>query len=600
MQPSARPVTAALLIFALSAATFAQSPTPAKAKPRKKPAAADPVREEVKQLHDLVAAQQQQLEAQHQQLDDLKGQLQQVLSATRQTNAAAAAAQSKAESAAAEAAQQEQAVVTLHSDVADLKQTSSSTALSLQETQKSVASLQNPLALHYRGIDITPGGFLSADMVWRRAALGSDISTPLNSIPFAGSSATDLSEFFASGRASRLSLLAQGQLASIRLTGYVESDFLSSGITSNSNATNSYTLRLRQGFAQAAFNNGWTVTGGQTWSLVTETRVGTDNRSELIPMTVDTNYNAGFSDARQFGFRAERNFSNRFWLAFSAENAEATLTAHGNTQNFLIGSAGTSSGAYNPSATYSFNKLPDFIAKAVYQPGAVHLELFGLVSTFRDRVFPGANLTTPTAAGAFNNTSVGKGVGGNARVSLINKHLDIAGHFLGGTGIGRYGVGSLADATVRPYGVLVPIRNYQVLGTIEYRGKKLDVYAYGGGEYDQRTAFVSGGKGEGYGSSLLSNAGCYTETVPGTPVSGQFPTSSSGFLPGALVNCSGDTRTLLEGTLGFWYRFYKGPKGTIQLGPQFSYVDRTAWAGVGGSPNAVEPMIFTSVRYFLP
>ena len=153
---------------------------------------------------------------------------------------------------------------------------------------------------------------------------------------------------------------------------------------------------------------------------------------------------------------------------------------------------------------------------------------------------------------------------------------------------------------MRPDGVLVPIRNYQVLGTIEYRGKKLDVYAYGGGEYDQRTAFVSGGKGEGYGSSLLSNAGCYTETVPGTPVSGQFPTSSSGFLPGALVNCSGDTRTLLEGTLGFWYRFYKGPKGTIQLGPQFSYVDRTAWAGVGGSPNAVEPMIFTSVRYFLP
>lgn len=113
MQPSARPLTAAFLIFALSAATFAQSSTPApskaKAKPRKKPVATDTVRDEVKQLHDLVAAQQQQLEAQHQQVDDLRSQLQQLIAVTQQANANAQKVQGSADEAQSTAAQAQRA-----------------------------------------------------------------------------------------------------------------------------------------------------------------------------------------------------------------------------------------------------------------------------------------------------------------------------------------------------------------------------------------------------------------------------------------------------------------------------------------------------------
>jgi hypothetical protein len=555
---------------------------------------------EVQQLKELVQAQQQQINQQGQQVDQLRTQLQQVVDATQQANAAAASAQSKADTAAAQASGQDQALVAIHEDISGVKQSSSSTALALQETQKNVAALENPISILYKGITLTPGGFMSADTVWRRTGLASDLATPLNSIPYEGSSSSKLSEFFASGRATRLALLAEGDLKNAKLSGYVESDFLSAGTTSTSNSTNSYTLRLRQGWAQAALNNGWTFTGGQMWTLVAETRNGVDNRSEAIPLTIDTSYNAGFSNPRQFGFRASKDFSNKLWLAFSAENAQTLLTAHGNTQDFVLGAAGTSSGAYNPGSTYSYNKLPDFIGKAVFQPGPVHLEVFGLVSTFRDRLFPDANLTTPSAKGAYNDTSIGKGIGANARVSLANKHLDLAAHFLGGSGTGRYGTSQLADVTVRPDGVLVPIRNYQTLGTVEYRGRKLDLYAYAGGEYDERTAFLSGGKGEGYGSPLFSNAGCSTEIVPGTPVAGQYPTSTSGFLPGTLTNCTGDTRSIIEGTFGFWYRFYKGPRGTIQWGPQLSYVDRNSWSGAGRTPNAVEPMVFTSFRYYLP
>ena len=47
----------------------------------------------------------------------------------------------------------------------------------------------------------------------------------------------------------------------------------------------------------------------------------------------------------------------------------------------------------------------------------------------------------------------------------IAKHYDIGLHFLGGNGIGRYGTAGLADVVARPDGVVVPVRNYQMLGT---------------------------------------------------------------------------------------------------------------------------------------
>src|SRR5713101_5916743 len=89
--------------------------------------------------------------------------------------------------------------------------------------------------------------------------------------------------------------------------------------SSNNNQSNSYTQRQRQAWGQAAFSNGWTLTGGQMLSLVAETKKGVDNRSEALPMTIDPQYTVGFSWARQFGFRVSKNFGNRFWLAASLE-----------------------------------------------------------------------------------------------------------------------------------------------------------------------------------------------------------------------------------------------------------------------------------------
>jgi len=593
------------------------------AKPKKaKPAEAKITAADVQALRDAIASQQAALQQQQQQLQELREELHKKDQAVQQAQSAATDAAGKADAAQAQASQDQQAVTSLKSDVTDLKGGMASTVMTLQETQKSVKeSTESPLALHFKGITITPGGFLAAESVRRSRALGADVNTPMNSVTMPGASASALSEFYGSGRQSRISMLAEGRLSSAKLSGYIESDFLSAGITSNNNQSNSYTLRQRQAWGQAAFDNGFTFTGGQMWSLLTETKHGVDNRTEALPMTIDAQYTVGFSWARQFGLRVSKNFNNKVWLAVSMENAQATLTAHNNTANFLLGSAGAGGGLYNsavttcstnssgvttctPAAAYSFNPSPDVVAKLAFEPGFGHYEVFGVYSRFRDRVFPCEDIATttvcgstttpgPNATAAYNSSRNGGGIGANARWSFAKKRLDFGLHGMGGSGIGRYGTATLADTTVHADGSLYLLRGLQGLSTLEWHGPKLDIYLNAGAEYAARAASFDPVtlKLVGYGANTFSNSGCSTETGP--PV-------GNGFAPGSLSSCTADTRALIEGTAGFWYRFYQGPKGRFQFGTQYSYISRNAWSGSGGEPHGIDGMVFTSFRYYLP
>jgi len=601
-------VMAFALSLTLSAfAAQAQQSATAKSTPKKPTLKTDPaVTAQLNELKQAMDAQQQQIRQLSDQIQTRDEQIQQLQQRLDQSQGTATQAESKADAAASQAADQQQTVTTLKSDVTDLKNNATNSALSLQETQKSIQDMGSPLAIHYKGITITPGGYFAAETVWRQHALGADINTPFNSIPMPGSAQDRMGEFFGSARQSRIALLGEGKLNTAKLTGYLEADFLSAGVTSNNNESNSYTLRQRQFWGQAALSDGFSFTVGQMWSLVTETKKGLDNRTEAPPITIDPQYNVGFSWARQYGFRVTKNFANKFWLGASVENPQTLFSASGQAQNFLLGSAGVSGGLYNPSATYSFNSSPDFVFKAAAEPGFGHYEVFGVVRRFRDRVYPNATATTPSAMGAFNFATVTAGIGANARVSLFKKHLDVGAHFLGGDGMGRYGSSTLPDVTVNPDGTLVPLKSAQGLGTVEFHNAKLDVYLNAGAEFVGRHFLLnSAGKTVGYGSPTADNSGCYTETVPGTPTSGQFPTSSSGFLPGSLSNCAANTRNVIEGTIGFWYRFYKGPKGTVQWGPQYSYFVRNTWSGLAGAsalgqPRGIENIFETSFRYILP
>jgi hypothetical protein len=308
-------------------------------------------------------------------------------------------------------------------------------------------------------------------------------------------------------------------------------------------------------------------------------------------MVIDAAYTVGFSWARQYGFRVSKNFNNKLWIAASLENPQTTLTAHNAAANFNFGEAGVGGGLYNLNANYAFNKAPDFVFKIAAEPGFGHYEIFGVLSQFRDRVYPNATATPASAAGAYNSSRTGGGIGANARASLANKHLDIGVHFLGGNGIGRYGATGLSDATVHPNGQLALLRSYQGLGTIEWHSAKFDVYGNAGGEYVSRFYMPNASGTEvGYGSPTYNNSGCLTETVPG----------SGGLTPGTAANCNADTRNMIEGSLGFWYKPYSGSMGRVQFGPQYSYIVRNTWSGVGGTPHTIENMILTSFRYYIP
>jgi hypothetical protein len=594
---------ALVLVFAFTASALAapapQSASGSTAKKKKASSSTSSISAQLDRMQQAIDAQQKQIEELRQQVSSKDQAVQQMQQKLDQSQSAAAEAQTKADAAASQTAQQAQTVNQLSNDVTDIKQNSTNAALSLQETQKTINELQSPLAIHFKGVTITPGGFLAAETVWRQRGVGGDINTPFTSIPFGGASNSNLSEFFGSGRQSRISMLTEGKLKSAKLSGYVEADFLSAGVTSNNNQSNSYTLRQRQLYGQAALDNGWTFTGGQMWSLITETKKGLDNRSEALPMTIDPQYTVGFSWARQYGFRVTKNFGNKYWLGFAVENSQETLTAHNASSNFVVGQLGNAGGLYNAfNGSYSYNPSPDLVFKLAAEPGFGHYELFGIYSRFRDRAFPCATTATtgvcggvtgPSAALAYNDSRNGGGFGANARWSVAQKHVDIGLHAFGGDGTGRYGTSGLADVTVRPNGTLAPIRNYQGLATLEFHYPKFDVYLNAGSEYDQRTYFL-GTKQVGYGAPGFVNSGCGTELAP----------AAGGFAPTAPGNCIGDVRNTIEGTLGFWYRLYNGSKGRLQFGPQYSYVVKNSWSGTPGEPHAVDNMILTSFRYYLP
>jgi hypothetical protein len=602
-----------------------------------------PVEDQVQQLRDLVLSQSKELQAtreqlkqQQQKMQELEDQLKSSSSSNTKPAVPAAPAVSSSISAAPVAAPAMAAASPAPAASASGSSSSSanaggaapiaasvSSAQTMEEPQK--PSSEPPTTLHFRGINITPGGFLAAETVWRTRALASDVNTPFNSITMPGASQSTTSEFFGSGRQSRLSMLATGRLKSALLSGYYEADFLSAAVTSNNNESNSYSLRQRQVWGQAAFDNGWSFTGGQMWSLLTETRHGMDNRTEATPLTIDANYSVGFTWARQYGLRLVKNFGNKVWLGVSAENSQATVTTHNNAANFLVGSAGASGGLYNaaistcstsstgvttcsPISTYSFNPSPDVIAKAVFEPGFGHYEVFGLFDRFRDRVFPCAEAsaafpcangkTSPTTALAYDPSINGGGVGANARWSFINKRFDFGLHGFGGSGIGRYASGGLPDASINGNGTFHLVKELQGLATIEIHAPRTDFYFNTGAEYAARTASYDpiSGKVVGYGAPSFSNTGCYSETLPA---------NGTGFLPGSLSSCTSDTRVLIEGTFGFWYRAYDGStervnRGRIQFGPQFSYVERNTWSGGGLEPHGLDAMLFTSFRYYLP
>jgi hypothetical protein len=576
---------------------------------------------QIRELREQMLSQQAQIDALKQANADKDARLAEAQQSAQSAQASAAAATAKADTLTSTVSANTDAVTALSSSVTDLKSTNVGLAQTISDTKKNLSdAMESPLSIHYKGVQITPVAFFAFEGVNRTRSINSDINTPFNSTPYSGAAQAHTSELNFSGRQSRIGGLFEGNTGPFKLSGYVEADFLSAGATSNSNESNSYTLRQRQIWGQAATTGGFKVTGGQMWSLVTETKHSTDNRTENLPMTVDAQYQVGFSWERQPSIRFQQSFHNGFTAALSAEQAQIIYSATNANANFFIGNAGTGGGLYNLTANYSNNVAPDVIVKGAYDAKYGHFEAGGLARWFRDRYYPNQTLTVPSAAGGTNNTKTGGGAFVNIRVP-VTKYVDFGIHGLGGTGVGRYGTSTLPDVTVHPDGTLAPIKAYQGLISLEtHPMPKLDIFFYGGSEYAQRTTYISTvgadkGKLVGYAPISSSNAGCGIETLPTVPTSGLGSIGTAGgapYDPGTPANCLGATRVVQEGTIGFTYRAYSSPKyGRLQYQGVYSYLDRNAWAGVTsgtfgsstatyGGAKATNNMVFWGMRYYIP
>ncbi len=437
-------------------------------------------------------------------------------------------------------------------------------------------------------LTVTLGGFAAAESVYRSRNEAASIASSFGGIPLGNSPSNHTGEFRETAQQSRFSLLTEAQLDDAqKLTGYLETDFLSAGSSSNSNESNSYTLRLRQFWGN--YDNtelGLHVLGGQGWSLATMYKAGLVPRQENAPLTIDAQYVVGFNWARQAELRVVKDFDDRmFWAGLSLEEPQTTFGSSA-APNCLTGAnAPTATGGgtleygacggsnTNSVQSYSDNHAPDVITKIAADPGWGHYELYGLLRFIDGRVsFAGTGTGT-------NYDTTGEGIGGGMILPVVPKMLDFQVSGLIGNGIGRYGSAQIADATVSATGKIEPLSGYAVFGGfVGHPVPEVDIYAYGGAEGVDRKPY---GAASGYGNPNVNLSGCSSE----------------------LGTCGAVTNSVVEGTVGGWWRLVRSSYGTVQAGLQYEYVDRSAFPGAGATkgstvtPSANENMFLFSVRY---
>jgi len=146
--------------------------------------------------------------------------------------------------------------------------------------------------------------------------------------------------------------------------------------------------------------------------------------------------------------------------------------------------------------------------------------------------------------------------------------------------------------TARPSGMFCPgsmaMGSIPIImaGAVWHAFPELDFYTYAGEEFQNAKAglsFTGAHTPFGWGNPNFVNSGCQTEF---------FGTGA-----GASA-CTGNTKLIRQITTGFWDNIYKGPFGRLAGGLQYSFTQRFAFAGVGGTPKRDENMFLTSLRYY--
>ncbi|WP_031240917.1 MULTISPECIES: hypothetical protein [Asaia] len=459
-------------------------------------------------------------------------------------------------------------------------------------------SSSSPLAITQTSVDYLPpvfsignisvrlGGFIDMSNIWRDSTITSGPATAWNNFPYANSPNHGLSEERLSAQLTRLStLLEANPTRDIRLQAYIESDLGGAAGTTNSVQISGYTPRLRQGYFTFTKKDwGFHVLMGQAWSLSTNYAKGVTPRSEQLPAVTDNNQIPGITFLRVPQIRIGKDWGNKYWLAVSVEDPQATIAysadlasggrlpaLRGYTQGPRVFYQNTGGLLLNPSAEYTDNPIPDVIVKGAVDTNLGHYEVFGLGRWFRSVI------QSPGDARSHKDTKFGGGVGAGMTTSLFTPGLQLTGNVIAGQGIGRYGASQLPDVTFNGQGGLSPIPQIRgALGLIGHPDPSVLVYLYGGIEASSKRSYIAAdGMQYGYGVNDHNLAGCSIE----------FGT------------CTAQTRTLASMTAGGWWHFLDGTYGSLMGGVQYTYIRKFAFRGSDGKGGSVYPTTFGNTVY---
>lgn len=491
---------------------------------------------------------------------------------------------------------------TRQSDPAQANTTPASSDLARNETTRRGSAIDlsssSPLAITQTSVDHLPpifsignisvrlGGFIDMSNIWRDSNLTSGPATAWNNFPYANSPNHGLSEERLSAQLTRLSTLLEANPTSdIRLQAYIESDLGGAAGTTNSVQISGYTPRLRQGYFTFSKKDwGFHVLMGQAWSLSTNYAKGVTPRSEQLPAVTDNNQIPGITFLRVPQIRIGKNWGEKYWLALSVEDPQATIAysadlasggrlpaLRGYTQGPRVFYQNAGGLLLNPSAQYSDNPVPDLIVKGAVDTSLGHYEVFGLGRWFRSVI------QSPDDTHSHKDTKFGGGIGAGLTTSLFTKDLQLTGNIIAGQGIGRYGASQLPDVTFNGQGGLSPIPQIRgALGLIGHPDPSVLLYVYGGIEASSKRRYIAAdGMQYGYGVNDHNLAGCSVE----------------------FGVCTAQTRTLASMTTGGWWHFLDGTYGSLMGGVQYTYIRKFAFRGSDGKGGSVYPTTFGNTVY---
>lgn len=419
---------------------------------------------------------------------------------------------------------------------------------------------------------ITPSGFFELTSIYRTRNETADIGSSFGEVPFPSNNNYGTGEFRETARDSRFAVLIQGAFDGPNaVEAYFESDFESAGISSNSNESNSYTLRVRQlGMNWTNTQIGWSVTAGQAWSLATMQRYGLAPRKEDIPLVDDGQYLTGWVWARQPQVRVVKTFTPQFALGLSLEQPQDVLKGTPPPGTTASNPGGP---VLNSTVNYSTDIAPDVIVKMAFDPAIGHFEAYSLTRFLHDRAPSDPGILSSEG----NHTTVAESVGGGLILPIWPHWVDVHANTLIGHANGRYGSAQLGDATYNTKtGAIAALHEDQAsLGLIGHASKTLDFFAYAGFE-QQKPAY---------------------ELIPANNTACDTPYGNLNSLPTG-ATCGG-VGTVRQAAGGFLWKFYQGRLGYVHGGPEFEYVKDTTYTARDGSVGRTNvKMIYLTVRYF--